>query len=225
MTEQSPNSELLQSTVDQYPRLGESIDRLREVGHDYWNRGWSRGTSSNYSIVIDRNPMRLLVTASGKDKGHLGRNDFVIVDEEGNLSPKDQAKSSAETLLHCSAVLHQNAGAVLHTHSVWATILSQHYSALNGIWIEGFEMLKGLEGISTHESRVWLPIFDNTQDIPALREQVEAFWSENPSTRCWGYLIRQHGMYCWGSDLSQAIRHMEVLEFLLECIGRKMSVL
>ncbi len=225
MTEQTFTSELLKSTVNQYPWLGESIDKLREVGHDYWSRGWSRGTSSNYSIVIDRNPVRLLVTASGKDKGHLSKDDFVIVDQDGNLTPTDQSKSSAETLLHCSAVLHRNAGAVLHTHSVWATILSQHYSALKGIWIEGFEMLKGLEGISTHESKIWLPIFDNTQDIPALRREVEDYWLKNPSSQCWGYLIRQHGMYCWGSDLSQAIRHMEVLEFLLECLGRKMSVL
>jgi len=225
MTEHPERSELLQSTLDQYPGLDVTIDRLREIGHDYWARGWSRGTSSNYSVVIDRNPLKLLVTASGKDKGHLAFNDFVIVDEFGNLSPSDQSKSSAETLLHCSAAIHQNAGAILHTHSKWGTVLSEHYAPLGGIQLEGLEMLKGLEGILTHESRVWLPIFDNTQDISALRAEVEAYWRENPSKKCWGYLIRQHGMYCWGSELSEAIRHMEVLEFLLECLGTRMSIL
>jgi methylthioribulose-1-phosphate dehydratase len=163
----------------------------------------------------------LLLTASGKDKGHLGPNDFVLVDIEGNPIAPNQPKSSAETLLHCLAVERCGAGAVLHTHSVWSTILSQHYASLGGIRIEGFEMLKGLEGITTHETAVWIPIFDNTQDIPALKKEVEAYLDANPHKPCWGYLIRQHGLYTWGKDLPSAVRHMEVIEFLFECIGRQ----
>jgi methylthioribulose-1-phosphate dehydratase len=132
----------------------------------------------------------------------------------------DQPKSSAETLLHCQAASRLGAGAILHTHSVWSTLLSQHYFALGGIRIEGFEMLKGLSGISTHEQSVWIPIFDNTQDIPKLAKQVNEYLDAHPDERCWGYLIRRHGMYTWGNDLAEATRHVEILEFLLECIGR-----
>ncbi len=82
----------------------QQIETLRRIGHKLWSRGWSVGTSSNYSVVINTNPWRLLITASGKDKGHLGPNDFVIVDEDGKLVPSGQSKSSAETLLHCSAL-------------------------------------------------------------------------------------------------------------------------
>jgi methylthioribulose-1-phosphate dehydratase len=162
-----------------------------------------------------------LVTASGKDKGHLGPNDFVIVDENGKRVPDDQPASSAETLLHCSIAKHRKAGSILHTHSVWGTILSDRFHALGGIMLEGFEMLKGLEGIKTHQSKVWLPIFQNTQDIPALQAEVEQMWAANPDRPCWGYLIRKHGMYTWGKDLAEASRHIEVLEFLLECFGRQ----
>ncbi len=197
-----------------------SIDQLRLAGQQFWTRGWSLGTSSNYSVVINREPIRLLITASGKDKGNLGPTDFVIVDESGKCDPPTQAKSSAETLLHCSAVVHQSAGAVLHTHSVWSTILSNRFAAQRGILIEGFEMLKGLEGITSHQSRLWLPIFENTQDIPALQQQVEAYWAENSTEPAFAYLIRRHGMYTWGKDMGAAIRHIEVMEFLLECIGR-----
>ncbi|MCA9188527.1 MAG: class II aldolase/adducin family protein, partial [Planctomycetales bacterium] len=45
------------------------IDSLREVGALFYQRGWSVGTSSNYSVVLQRDPVQLLVTASGKDKG------------------------------------------------------------------------------------------------------------------------------------------------------------
>ena len=202
----------------------EPIEGLREVGHHFWTRGWSLGTSSNYSVVIEREPLRLLITASGKDKGHLGPDDFVIVDESGQRVPAEQPASSAETLLHCSVAKHRGAGAILHTHSVWATVLSHHFAQLGGIMLEGFEMLKGLEGIKTHQSKVWLPIFENTQDIPKLREQVESIWREHPDRPCWGYLIRHHGMYTWGKDLAEASRHVEVIEFLLECLGREKAL-
>ncbi len=199
----------------------EQIAGLQRAGHQFWTRGWSLGTSSNYSVVVGRNPDQLLLTASGKDKGHLLPNDFVLVDIEGKPTFPDQPKSSAETLLHCLAVSRCNAGAVLHTHSVWSTLLSQHYFSLGGIRIEGFEMLKGLEGITTHESVAWIPIFDNTQDIPALQSQVSAYIDANPDRPFWAYLIRQHGLYTWGRDLDAAVRHMEVIEFLFECLGRR----
>ncbi len=197
------------------------IEGLRRAGSQFWTRGWSLGTSSNYSVLVSKEPYQLLLTASGKDKGHLQPNDFVLVDIEGKPIAPDQPKSSAETLLHCLAVERCGAGAVLHTHSVWSTILSQHYSSLGGLRIEGFEMLKGLEGVTTHETAVWIPIFDNTQDIPALKSEVAAYLDAHPDRPCWGYLIRQHGLYTWGKDLASAVRHMEVLEFLFECIGRQ----
>jgi methylthioribulose-1-phosphate dehydratase len=200
--------------------FAKDIQGLRNVGQQFWTRGWSRGTSSNYSVVIDRNPVKLLITASGKDKGHLGPNDFVVVDENGKGTVPDQAKSSAETLLHCTAATRSKAGAVLHTHSVWATTLSHHFFALGGIRFEDFEMLKGLDGITTHESSFWLPIFDNTQDIPALQKQVVQYLDDHPDEKCLGYLIRRHGLYTWGKDLAEATRHIEVIEFLLECLGR-----
>ncbi len=225
---------LLQTTTDRFetkmtvdPLLAphqSSIEALQRAGNQFWTRGWSLGTSSNYSVVIDRDPLRILVTASGKDKGHLGLNDFVIVDEAGKPSPAEQPKSSAETLLHCSIAKHRGAGSILHTHSVWGTILSNHFFPNHGIRIEGFEFLKGLEGIGTHQTSIWVPIFENTQDIPALQAEVEAYWNAHPDQACYGYLIRRHGMYTWGKDVAAAVRHIEVLEFLLECLGRQMSL-
>ncbi|MBU6239560.1 MAG: methylthioribulose 1-phosphate dehydratase [Planctomycetes bacterium] len=199
--------------------FSDQIEGLRRVGHQLWTRGWSLGTSSNYSVVVERDPLRLIITASGKDKGHLGPHDFVMVDEDGKSVVEGQSKSSAETMLHCLAA-RQGAGAVLHTHSVWGTLLSNHFAAVGGIRISGFEMLKGLEGITTHESSCWIPIFENTQDIPALARQVETYLQSEGREPCWAYLIRKHGMYTWGRDLAEATRHIEVIEFLLECLGR-----
>ena len=198
------------------------IDQLREVGAQFYQRGWSVGTSSNYSIVLDRDPLRLLVTASGKDKGRLSRNDFVCVDGDGIPVCDGQPKSSAETLLHVEAVRDPNVGAVLHTHSVWATLLSDHFFDDGGLLIEGYEMLKGLDGIKTHETSQWVEIFENTQDISSLAGLVRERTRDAERPLRYGYLIRKHGLYTWGRDVGEARRHVEIFEFLLECVARKL---
>jgi len=219
-----PNLETASAMPEYLLPYASQVDHLRRVGNIFWQRGWSLGTSSNYSVVVNRNPLQLLVTASGKDKGRLSREDFVLVDGEGKLVRPDQPKSSAETLLHCVAAQQANVGAILHTHSVWSTILSERFAGLGGLMIEGFEMLKGLSGVTTHEHREWLPIFPNTQDIPVLAEQVKAAMRDPAKPLTHGYLIRRHGIYTWGRDLDEAVRQTEIIEFLLECIGRQISL-
>ncbi len=197
----------------------EQVDGLRRVAANFWERGWSRGTSSNCSAIVGRDPTQILITASGKDKGKLTRSDFVLVDTEGQPICEGQPKSSAETLLHCVAAEDPEVGAVLHTHSIWSTVLSDRFAPQGGILIEGYEMLKGLSGVTTHEHAEWIPIFDNTQNIPSLAQKVrESQQSDRPISHC--YIIRKHGIYTWGKDLDEAFRHIEVLEFLFECIGR-----
>lgn len=202
----------------------DSIDGLRRVGKIFWERRWSLGTSSNYSVVVNRNPLQLLVTASGKDKGQLRKDDFVLVDGEGNPVHAHSPKSSAETLLHCIAAQNENVGAVLHTHSVWSTILSERFWPHGGILIESFEMLKGLSGVTTHQHAEWLPIFENTQEIPMLAQKVKAAMADTERPLTHGYLIRRHGIYTWGKDLDEAFRQIEIIEFLLECLGRQASL-
>ena len=123
-------------------------------------------------MVICREPLELLITASGKDKGCLSRHDFVRVDSDGLPIVVNQPKASAETLLHIAIAEQPDVGSVMHTHSIWGTLLSDVHFEDNGFGIEGYEMLKGLAGVTTHEHAEWVPVFDNTQDIPALAEQV-----------------------------------------------------
>ncbi len=202
---------------------------LQETGQYFFQRGWSVGTSSNYSVVIHRSPLQLLVTASGMDKGRLTSRDFVRVNYDGNqvdpdgLPTTDQPRSSAETQLHVVVARDEAVGAVLHTHSVWGTLLSDHFSDSNGFEIADYEMLKGLSGVKTHRHSESVPIFDNTQDIPKLAEKVEKRLHDASLPPIHGFLIRNHGLYTWGENLEEARRHVEIFEFLFEVIGRKLS--
>ncbi|MEM9586086.1 MAG: methylthioribulose 1-phosphate dehydratase [Planctomycetota bacterium] len=216
------------SSLSSAPPFVDHSLALAEVGTEFHSRGWSLGTSSNYSVVVGREPLQLLVTASGKDKGKLTENDFVVVDQEGLPIEDGQPKSSAETLLHC-VIAHNipDVGAILHTHSVWGTLLSRQHAVSGGFNIEGFEMLKGLEGITTHEHSQRIPIFENTQDIPKLAQQLQHCFSmaDSPEQALGhGFLIRGHGLYTWGKDLFTARRHIEILEFLFECVSREQSL-
>ncbi len=190
---------------------------LAEAGLAFYGRGWVLGTSGNFSAVLAREPLRLAITASGADKGGLTAAHFLEIDHAGKAL-RGRGKPSAEALLHTTIARARRAGAVLHTHSVWSTLLSQAFAHEGGVGITGYEMLKGLDGVSTHEHREWLPILENSQDMGELASQVEAALDRNP--RSHGFLLRGHGLYTWGRDLTEARRHVEILEFLLEVFGR-----
>jgi methylthioribulose-1-phosphate dehydratase len=190
---------------------------LAGIGRGFYDRGWVLGTSGNFSAVLNREPLRLAITSSSIDKGGLTADHILQIDGAGNVI-EGNGRSSAETLLHLAVVRLRKAGSVLHTHSVWSNILSNAHAAEGGLSIEGFEMLKGLEGVSTHEHREWLPIIENSQDMTGLAVAVEQALTQHPDAH--GFLLRRHGLYTWGKDIAEARRHIEILEFLLEVQGR-----
>jgi methylthioribulose-1-phosphate dehydratase len=197
--------------------FAELAAQLVETARQCHARGWAMGTSGNFSAVVNREPLRLAITTSGVDKGTLSAEEVVEIDEYGNVVA-GSGRPSAEASLHLAIARARGAGAVLHTHSIWSTILSD-VAKEDGLALEGYEMLKGLDGVGTHEHRERLPILENTQDWAAAVLQVEAILTEQPDAH--GFLIRRHGLYTWGRDLAGARRHVEILEFLFEVIGRK----
>ncbi len=202
------------------PRLSHAnlAKELAKLGREFHKRGWALGTSGNYSVVLKRSPLRLLITSTGLDKSVLTDHDFIEIDSEGRVLA-GKAKPSAETFLHLAIARVKNVGCILHTHSVWGTLLSERHTAKGGLAITGYEMLKGLEGVRTHEHREWIPIFENSQDISSLAQKVAALLEREGDAH--GFLLSGHGLYTWGEDVAQAHRHVEIFEFLLEIVGRR----
>lgn len=198
-------------------RFLELAGQLAELGQSFYRRGWALGTSGNFSAVFSREPLRLAITCTGVDKSELAPEQIVAVDAWGQVIA-GKSRPSVETRLHLAIAQARLAGAVLHTHSVWSTILSEAFAPAGGLALEAYEMLKGLAGVTTHEHREWLPILENAQDYSALAHTVEETLARSPHAH--GFLIRRHGLYTWGNDLAEAKRHVEILEFLLEVVGR-----
>lgn len=185
-------------------------------------RGWMLGTSGNLSVVVHPEPLMIAISPSGVDKGELSAEQILLIDERAQVLFGPKAKPSDETLLHLEIVKLRQAGAVLHTHSVWNTILSDLFADERGLMIEGYEMLKGLSGVTTHEHREWLPIIDNSQDMHELATSINELLAQQSAAH--GFLLNKHGLYSWGKDLGEAKRHIEIFEFLLETLGRTLEL-
>lgn len=209
---------------DALPGFTTAAAALAAAGRRFYSRNWVLGTSGNFSAVISRRPLTLCITRSAAHKGTLAAADFLRIDRAGRVRSHATsraarlAKPSAETLLHLEILKHRRAaGAILHTHSVCATMVSERNLREGGVTIEGLEMLKGLDGVQTHEHREWVPVVANDQDMPRFASRVGQMLASHPAAH--GFLIAGHGLYTWGRTIADAERHVEILEFLLEVRG------
>lgn len=194
---------------------------LAEAGQEFYRRGWVLGTSGNFSALLARKPLRVVVTASGMEKGKLDETNFLELDDDAEIL-QGFGKPSAETLIHLTIYRFMpKARSILHTHSVWGTILSDHFFEQGAVEISGYEMLKGLAGVTTHEHTERVPIVENSQDYVALAHVIENVIRDNPDIH--GIYLRRHGLYTWGETVADARRHVEIFEFLFEVLGRTIT--
>ncbi|MFT4229030.1 MAG: methylthioribulose 1-phosphate dehydratase [Microbacterium sp.] len=199
-----------------------ALDRVRAAGaalaaeaSRFSAYGWMRGTSGNLSIVLDRDPLVLAVTASGLEKSALTDADVVVVDADGaGLDPADTRPPSAESGLHAHIAARTGAGAVFHVHAFDAVVAGERWPG--GIELRDMEMLKGI-GHLAHDETVVVPVIANDQDMA-----VEAAWFDEVYVPATGdvpevplLVVARHGMYAWGADVAEARRHLEIGEWLL----------
>lgn len=177
------------------------------------DRGWTPATAGNFSARIDRR--HATVTVSGRDKGQLTANDFLLLDLHGHVVD-GVGHPSAETPLHLQLYRRDpGIGAVLHTHSTNQTVAGRVLARAGEIRFDGYELLKAFAGVGTHATSVELPVFSNSQDMDELARAVDARMGGREPL--YGYLIEGHGIYAWGADLTDAVRHLEAFDFLLGC--------
>jgi methylthioribulose-1-phosphate dehydratase len=190
---------------------------IAAIGQAFYSRGWAFGTSGNLSAVVKADPLLLAITGSGLDKSCLAPSQILAIDADEKVT-FGRGKPSSESAIHVAIVRGRSAGAVFHTHSTWATVLSERHAREGGLEVSGFEMLKGLENVRSHEHSEWLPILDNSQDMKKLSADVAQLLERQPVIH--GFLLRGHGLYTWGATPREAKRHVEIFEFLLEVLGR-----
>ena len=197
--------------------LQSAVESLCATARWCYSRGWVPATSGNFSV---RASGRVLVTASGLDKGTITPVGLIEVDLDGYVLA-GTGKPSAETGLHLVLYRYRpTAGAILHVHTIWNTLLSSQYEARGCVPIEGYELLKGLAGVTTHAYLEQVPILENSQDYADLSDRLADALRKYPNAH--GVLLSRHGLYTWGESVAEARRHLEALEFLFEVEGRRL---
>lgn len=189
------------------------VQELLQCIRFFASKGWCPATSTNHSFRSTQAD-RLVISRSGVDKSLFAETDFVAIDLQGQLlHPAPNLRPSAETELHTMIYTRlPEVGCVLHTHSVLGTWLSRREASKGVLKLEGWEILKGLQGNLTHEMAVEIPIVANSQEMQHIIRGLESHWPKRP----FGFLIAGHGLYSWGRTIAEAKRHIETLEFLFE---------
>ena len=150
-----------------YPDFKIFAEQLVQTARWASRMGWAPATSTNYSVRLpaDAAPAYCAITSSGVDKSAIEVEHILSVDQHGKALDVDGLKPSAETPLHLLLYRTMGAGAVLHTHSLPAALLSYLARDEGQVLLSGWELLKGLSGIDTHEVGISLPVFPNSQDM------------------------------------------------------------
>jgi methylthioribulose-1-phosphate dehydratase len=197
-----------ESQLDPKLSYDEAVQGVIAMARIAGSRGWVPATSGNFSVRVDS--ATAAVTATGANKAELDATGVIEAEIFGVRHPR----ASAEAPLHL--VRYRNApsiGAIAHMHSMAATVLSRRHEKAGFLRLEGWELLKAFSGIKTHETALDIPIVPNDQDTDRLAELVEERLAG--FDKAYGYLIAGHGLYVWGADARETIRHMEAFDFLL----------
>jgi methylthioribulose-1-phosphate dehydratase len=186
-----------------------------ELCKQFYAQGWVSGTGGGMSIRKDG---RIYIAPSGVQKERIGEDDLYVMDEAGAVLQQPTTPGltpSACQPLFFNAFRLRDAGAVIHSHSMWAMLATLVHG--DTFELSELEMIKGIEGHGYHD-RLVVPIIENTAHERDLADSMAAAIEAHP--RAHAVLVRRHGVYVWGRDWTQAKTHAECYHYLFEAAVR-----
>lgn len=191
-----------------------SYDALRRIAYDanmeLAGSGLVMGTFGNLSAA-DRAAGAFAIKPSGVAYDRLTAADIVVVSLETGDTIDSRLRPSSDTPTHLELYRAFDCGAVVHTHSEYATMFAQARMPIRCMGTTHADYFRG--------------------DIPVTRamrrEEVEQEYERNTglviaetfrngpsSSEVQAVLVANHGPFAWGRDAAAAIEHARVLEYL-----------
>lgn len=152
------------------------------------------GGAGNISV---RTEDRLVITPRGSRLGALRAEDCLVMDLEGQVLEGDGSASS-ETALHRAVYAATDAGAVVHTHPLFCTVVSTLVQEIAGIHY-AVALFGGPIRVADYATFGSQRLADNVAE--ALRGRR-------------GALMRNHGAVTVADNLAAAVELSETLEWL-----------
>jgi ribulose-5-phosphate 4-epimerase/fuculose-1-phosphate aldolase len=205
-------------------RFAKEIASLQQVGQLFSQRGWTRAGCCSYSLVVQSDPCKILITTGSTCRSKLSEADFLLVD----ISPGEKAVSSLPTrdiALHRWLVKHQQAAAIVQTQSVWCNLLGERFLSLDGVLFESHELLRRLSVRGNVAQAVWLPIAVYQHEAVEQLATIEKALGDTPtefcSTQPIALIIQRDSLLTWAPSLEQAVLQAEALEYCCELMVRR----
>jgi methylthioribulose-1-phosphate dehydratase len=189
----------------------DAVRAVMALAHHCGAKDWVPATSGNFSVRLSAGDCA--VTASGGDKGKVAAEGIIRASIDGPAHPR----ASAEAPLHYAMYrLSPLIGAVAHVHAQSAVLASLLCARDGKVRLEGLELLKAFRGVTTHATHLDVPVFDNEQDMEALSARVQTRLKAEGLG--WGFLLAGHGLYVWGQDANETLRHLDAFDYLFTLI-------
>lgn len=186
----------------------------------FYNLGWVTGTGGGISI---REGSAIYIAPSGVQKERISAEDLFVQDMNGKdlkCPPvKKKLKKSQCTPLFMCAYKARNAGAVIHTHSKSAVLVTLLFP--EEFRISHLEMIKGIQNQQLnryyrYDEELVVPIIENTCFECDLEESMAVALEKYPQTTA--VLVRRHGLYVWGDTWQQAKTQCECYDYLFDIV-------
>lgn len=194
------------------------VGLIAELCGQFYELGWATGTGGGISI---RGPEGIYVAPSGVHKERIAPTDVFLLDANDLESCRVLRRPSNPALrvsecqpLFFNAYRLRSAGAVIHSHSVWAVLAARLFSPRGGsghFVSRGLEMQKGLRGKGSLDE-VRVPIIANTPREAELTESMAEAMNAHPDVDA--VLVAGHGVYVWGDDWGRAKAQAECYDYL-----------
>ncbi len=160
--------------------------------------------------AIDREKNLVVIKPSGVPYETMSEKDMVVVDLEGNVI-EGNLNPSSDTPTHLELYRQfKNIGAVVHTHSAWATSFAQAGREIKAYGTTHADFanraIPCTRGLTEDE-------VNDEYELNTGKVIVECF-NENSikPEDCPAVLIHRHGPFCWGKNCFKAVENALILE-------------
>ncbi|QFS52140.1 methylthioribulose 1-phosphate dehydratase [Nostoc sphaeroides] len=193
------------------PTIADPRLQLIATARYFYQQGWMVGTAGNLSARLADGSF--WITASGKSKGELLLNDFVLISPDGKIEASaTQVIPSAETAIHQLVYrLFPESLACYHIHSIESNLVSRLVEG-DSLLLPPLEMLKGL-GVWQENPYCVMPIFANHFQVAQIAADIEQRFAVTPP-QISALLIRDHGFTVWACSLEAARNYIELLDYI-----------
>ena len=171
--------------------------------------GLVMGTFGNLSVA-DRGAAVFAIKPSGLPYERLSADDIVLVSLDTGEVMDSRLRPSSDTPTHLELYRAFDCGAVVHTHSEYATMFAQARTPIRCMGTTHADYFRG----------------DIPVTRPLRREEVEQDYEKHTGLvivetfagcscrEVPAVLVANHGPFAWGDDAGQAIENARMLEYL-----------